>query len=94
MCLRRHLYRARQCHYRRRGGVPPAYLVVLTGIGMRREKPMNLRYDGGPFAHGRRDTLHGPQSHVTDREYPIDVGFKRQRPRHGRALGACQHKSL
>jgi hypothetical protein len=27
MWRRRHQYRAQQCHYRRRGGVPPAYLV-------------------------------------------------------------------
>ncbi|KAA0997312.1 hypothetical protein FVF58_50120 [Paraburkholderia panacisoli] len=25
---RQHQYRAQQCHYRRRGGTPPAYLVL------------------------------------------------------------------
>jgi hypothetical protein len=31
---------------------------------------MNLRYHGGTFAHGRRDTLRGTRSYVADREYP------------------------
>jgi len=57
---------------------------------------VNLRYDGGALAHGRRDTLRRSRSHVTNGEYPVHTGLKRQGARRSNRtdVGARQYKSI